>query len=241
MRFFLDTEFYEEPGKLNLISLGLVSETGREYYAEADFNPQACNDWVRENVFPHLRNKPVDIGRHGDTHYRDCRCLVLPKGENKWIRQIGLEIQQFIYEAMTGEKFSHEKFSHDGRPIGLESSVRDYASLCRLPEGMQPKIWTYYGAYDWVAFCHCFGAMVNLPKGYPMYPRDLKAVLDAFGNPEVPSDLGVGKVVHNALDDARWLRAAWDWLHSENGGAKIASAHKRVASPYPELDRMMEA
>jgi len=58
-RFFYDCEFMEEPGYLELISIGVVDESGeREFYAcslEADRN--RANSWVRENVIPKLPDK----------------------------------------------------------------------------------------------------------------------------------------------------------------------------------------
>ncbi len=57
MRYFLDTEFIESGchKPLQLISIGIVAEDGRElYHISADFNPDDANDWVKENVLVHL-------------------------------------------------------------------------------------------------------------------------------------------------------------------------------------------
>jgi 3' exoribonuclease, RNase T-like len=35
MKYWLDTEFIEHPFKIDLISIGLVAEDGREFYAES--------------------------------------------------------------------------------------------------------------------------------------------------------------------------------------------------------------
>lgn len=57
MLIFLDTEFTGlNQAKPDLISIGLVDESGREFYAEL---PEAywtvqCNEWVHFNVLPHL-------------------------------------------------------------------------------------------------------------------------------------------------------------------------------------------
>lgn len=54
-KYFLDTEFNEKPGSLDLISIGIVHQNGSEYYAiSSEFNENDCNDWVKENVLPHL-------------------------------------------------------------------------------------------------------------------------------------------------------------------------------------------
>jgi hypothetical protein len=61
---FLDTEFTGlDQDKPDLISIGLVDELGREFYAELpEFHwTVQCNEWVHFNVLPHLwRGKYVD-------------------------------------------------------------------------------------------------------------------------------------------------------------------------------------
>jgi hypothetical protein len=55
MKYFIDTEFSESKGSIILISIGIVSEDGREYYAvSSEFDPAQCNEWVRKNVIPKL-------------------------------------------------------------------------------------------------------------------------------------------------------------------------------------------
>jgi hypothetical protein len=55
MKYFLDTEFIEYPNSIQLISIGIVCEDGREYYAESnEFDESKANDWVRENVISQL-------------------------------------------------------------------------------------------------------------------------------------------------------------------------------------------
>lgn len=54
--YYLDWEFKDDGNKLWPISLGVVSDDGREYYAEApDAREIAASDpWLRDNVLPHL-------------------------------------------------------------------------------------------------------------------------------------------------------------------------------------------
>lgn len=55
MKYFFDTEFMEDGSIIDLISIGIVSEDGREFYAEsADADFSKANDWVKANVLPHL-------------------------------------------------------------------------------------------------------------------------------------------------------------------------------------------
>ncbi len=54
-RWFYDTEFHEDGKTIDLISIALVSDDGREYYAvSSEFDQDRCSEWVKENVLPHL-------------------------------------------------------------------------------------------------------------------------------------------------------------------------------------------
>jgi len=58
MKFFYDTEFYEDGERIHLISIGIEAEDGRELYLESstfvwdNFVPEG--HWLWENVKPHL-------------------------------------------------------------------------------------------------------------------------------------------------------------------------------------------
>lgn len=55
MRYYLDTEFIEDGMTIELISIGVVADDGREFYAEsADVDLTRASDWVKANVVPHL-------------------------------------------------------------------------------------------------------------------------------------------------------------------------------------------
>lgn len=78
-RWFLDTEFNEDGRTIDLISIALVCEDGRYYYAHSDgYNPSACNDWVKANVLPHVADlAPVSRSMIAS----DVRRLVLHNGQ----------------------------------------------------------------------------------------------------------------------------------------------------------------
>lgn len=49
---------------IELISIGIVSEDGREFYAESsEVNLDHCNDWVKANVLPHLGPNEQRVSR----------------------------------------------------------------------------------------------------------------------------------------------------------------------------------
>ena len=54
-RYFYDTEFIEDGTTIDLVSIGVVDETGREFYAvSTQFDPDKAIPWVRRNVLDKL-------------------------------------------------------------------------------------------------------------------------------------------------------------------------------------------
>lgn len=61
MLLFMDEEFTGLRKDTTLISLGIVSEDGKKFYAEfCDYNRTKCDDWILENVISNLYlSKPM--------------------------------------------------------------------------------------------------------------------------------------------------------------------------------------
>jgi hypothetical protein len=189
MEYFYDTEFIEDGKTIDLISIGIVSSDGREYYAQScEYDPRKANDWVRENVLRHI----VFCPNYSDLtdsqpflHYRNGQCLnadysLLNECPWRTRNRIHHEIVAFLDPDQYGK----------------------------------PELWGYYSAYDHVAFCQLFGTMMDLPKGFPMYTKDLKQWCDELGSPELPKQ---EVTEHNALEDARWNKSVYDFLMVTEG------------------------
>ncbi|GAA4878209.1 polyadenylate-specific 3'-exoribonuclease AS [Saccharopolyspora cebuensis] len=55
MRFFYDCEFIEDGYTIDLVSIGVVDESGREFYAvSTEFDAGKAGQWVRRHVLPQL-------------------------------------------------------------------------------------------------------------------------------------------------------------------------------------------
>ena len=55
MRFFYDCEFIEDGRTIDLVSIGVVGEDGREFYAvSTEFDAERAGPWVKANVLPKL-------------------------------------------------------------------------------------------------------------------------------------------------------------------------------------------
>lgn len=164
MKYFYDTEFHEDGTTIDLISIGIVDEDGREYYAvssEFDYERALEHPWLPDNVLVHL---PFSLDLMGvDTRHPDVKSRA----------QIRHEVEEFLHSA-------------------------------------KPELWAYYSAYDHVAYAQLFGTMVGIPKHLPKRTKDLACLIDtheAWGF--IPGNTGT---VHNALDDARWVKLCYDFL-----------------------------
>lgn len=80
MKYFYDTEFLENGETIELISIGIVAEDGREYYAvNTNMSASAIvnHEWLRENVWPYLplRSYALSHGMHTvlDTGHKDVK------------------------------------------------------------------------------------------------------------------------------------------------------------------------
>jgi hypothetical protein len=183
MRYWFDTEFIEDGKTIDLISIGIVAEDGRELYLQNEECAfQRANQWVKENVLVYLTDFVYPMP------------LYEPEADHVWRSRnaMKLEIQKFI--------------GHDG-----------------------PEFWAYYADYDWVVLCQLFGTMIDLPKGWPMYCRDLKQWCDSMGNPKLPEQ---GKGEHHALADARWNKQAWEFLIDYE--VQHVTYHRPLPSPEVE-------
>jgi 3' exoribonuclease, RNase T-like len=62
MKLFLDTEFTGLQQSTTLISIGITSEDGKEFYAQlTDYDSTQINDWIRSHVLSKLETYLPDI------------------------------------------------------------------------------------------------------------------------------------------------------------------------------------
>lgn len=215
MKYFIDTEFIEgfhKPlfGKkrhfIDLISIGIVCEDGREYYAISnEFDSKDADKWVNENVISKLESKYKNF-------------------ETGRFDFLGGEIIGEV-ELWKSNKQIAEDIIHFVNDFGEES--KSY---------LHPEFYAYYADYDWVLFCSLFGRMIDLPKRFPMYCNDLKQTLDQCAKKYImqvenkvegvtrqETSLNMIKSwekypkqtnEHNALADAKWNYELYKFLHT---------------------------
>lgn len=94
------------------------------------------------------------------------------------------------------------------RVLPLEMLAQQVAEfLAGLPGGV--TMWSYYGAYDHVIVSQLFGTMNELPSYMPMWSHELMQLKEQHPDIEFPPQ---SSVAHNALEDARWNKLAYETL-----------------------------
>lgn len=113
MLIFLDTEFTDLRAP-ELISLGLVAEDGREFYAEfADFRLEACTPFVRREVLP-LLGDPTHR-RSREAIALDLRCWLVPYAKRPTAVAFDDDRDWLLLIRLLRE---HLPITFSGRPIG---------------------------------------------------------------------------------------------------------------------------
>lgn len=201
MRYVIDFEFHEDGRIIDPISLGIAAEDGRTYYAVFNdtFDPDRCNDWVKEHVLPKLPWK--DQWKPKATIAREALTFLMP---HHWLIDTKVEDLRCSQCAETAETMGSPKVAADPPPSGYGTQPqRDFSKVKNCPEALSPEIWGYYADYDWVALCQLYGRMVDLPKGMPYYCLDINQYRRQLGlkRQDLPPDPADE---HHALADAKW-------------------------------------
>jgi hypothetical protein len=262
------TWFGKTKPTIDLISIGIVEEDkdsfskrigktdrtyrGREYYAiSKDFNlKEAWNRFQMKEVYGDMRNRYPD----GVKEYWIRENVLKPifdellekySQEYKKALRIGICIGTIIKEDFSYKllKFLIKKYGKTNKQIAEEIKVFCGPDFIHGINYTEPEFYAYYADYDWVVFCWLFGSMINLPKGFPMYCKDLKQMLDeaaankikpyCFGDSKESKSRMVERSVkgqvesfktfegypkqtnkHNALDDARWNYKLYKFLNN---------------------------
>jgi hypothetical protein len=172
MKYWYDTEFLEDGTTIAPISIGIVAEDGREYYAVFADMPTdriAASPWLMANVVPHI---PAIVRLKGGGLGVDLTAAEL---KPKWV---------------------------------IANEVRDFF----LGNNELVELWGYYSSYDHVLLAQLFGRMIDLPKGLPMWTNDIQQEAFRLGiTDQLPEQT---EAAHNALNDARWTKRAWEFVNT---------------------------
>lgn len=111
----------------------------------------------------------------------------------------------------------------------LVDRVQRFLFSCITPDS-KLELWAYYGAYDHVVHSQLFGAMVDLPPGFPMWTHELMQEIERDPDIILPPQPAPA---HNALADARWNRDVFRILNGETTAVELIRAAQQAAAAIP--------
>ncbi|HTE56970.1 MAG TPA: 3'-5' exoribonuclease [Kofleriaceae bacterium] len=186
-----DFEFLENGRTIEVISIGMVADDGREYYAvnsDAPWDRIKGHQWLMDNVWPHL---PL-------------------RGHKSGLATVGDGIVTKLLEPGVVDTSDSRVKPH----WVIANEVRDFIQAAQEDVDQSTvELWANYGAYDHVALAQLWGPMIRLPKGVPMFTNDIQQEARRLrvGWDELPKQES-GE--HNALADARHNQVVRRWLAS---------------------------
>jgi hypothetical protein len=197
MKLFFDTEFSGLHKDTTLISIGIVSEDGRRFYAEAnDYDESQIDEWIDENVLKNLLfEAPLD---DENEYYVRSRHQAEIRLTNQW----NIEMR--------------------GSTLEIADELAEW-----LSQFDQIEMWSDCLSFDWVLFCDLFGHAFDVPKNVFYIPFDICTLMYAKNiDPDVNrEDFADGYIStegnlinpdfvakHNALWDAYVIKACYEKL-----------------------------
>lgn len=196
-KVFFDTEFTGLHKDTTLISIGLVAEDGRTFYAELnDYDKSQVDDWIQENVINNLIFEEPPAGEQ-DHH-----------SQSRFNRDV--PIPQMHCTELRGTK--------EEVRTALEEWLSQFDKI---------EIWSDCLAYDWMLFNDIFDHAFNIPNNVYYIPFDICTLFQIKGvDPDISREEFAdgyisteGKSIkpdfinkHNALWDAYIIKACYDRL-----------------------------
>lgn len=214
MNLFFDCEFTGLRKSTTLISLGIVAEDGRKFYAEfVDFDVSQCDDWIKKNVIsnlflPELLADSTIIERVDEWKKNGYEIENLPV-----ISAFGLIYSTAITEDNTMKVMGDKKWIAKKLKSWLSEfdSVQFVSDVCH---------------YDFVLLIDLFGTAFDLPKNVSPVCHDINTDISRhYGISEAEAfDKSREEIVlelcgqampgrkHNSLYDAEVIKAIYGEL-----------------------------
>jgi len=187
MKVFFDTEFTGLHQNTTIISIGLIKETGKTFYAElTDYDQKQVDPWIHDNVISRLKY------RNGE---------LLKKAKNKH----ALNFLGYVACAFESDG-DYEVQGH--RPF-VAGQLKAWLSEDKI------EMWSDCLSYDWVLINQLWGHALKIPDNIYYIPFDICTLFKAYGidpdiNREEFSGMTDGTEKHNALWDAKVIKACYD-------------------------------
>lgn len=193
-KLFFDLEFTGLHQKTTIISLGIVSECGKTFYAEfSDYDKNQINEWLQKNVINNLiMSEPLE-------------------GEHEY------------YSAKRVNDGTDVKDLYDSYSVQLRGNIEVIKKELQrwLGQFKEVEFWGDCLSYDWVLFCEIFGGAMKIIENVYYIPFDISTLFKEKGiDPDVNREEFSGMAFisseklkkHNALWDAKVIKKCYEEL-----------------------------
>lgn len=194
-RFFIDSEFMAGRKTIDLISIAVVRDDGEEYYAQSsEFKLKTLSPWVKENVLSELRHCPYMESRY---------------------------IAKMLYQHKQGQCVDQQRGFLHRCPWRSCEQIRNEVKIFIDTDEEDIELWGYYCGFDFVLLSQLFGTFDDWPSKWPFEMLDIyqwKHHLQIEKTPgwelHLQSTESYLSHEHNALNDAKWVKKAWEYLNT---------------------------
>lgn len=215
MNLFFDCEFSGLRKNTTLISIGIVAENGKKFYAEfSDYDREQCDDWITENVIKHLRLSGIPLTSNFKERIQD-------------MQSKGYEVSHMptrpVFHALTEFGVMRETDDSTTEVYGDSEWICTQLSKWLL-QFKKVQFVSDVCHYDMVLLIDIFGSAFDLPGNVSAVCHDINQDIarhygisdsEAFdkSREEIVSEL-CGQQIdgekHNALYDAEVIKAIYE-------------------------------
>lgn len=212
MNIFFDTEFTGLVPHTSLISIGLVSEFGEEFYAEVtDFNRKLVTKWIFDNVIDNLMYTDDD-----PQFLRESSLTRIVKGTSEYVGECLRDWIDKLYFYHSSEIQFISDVSHYDTVLlfGL------FGGAINLPKYISPAV------YD-INQMISERCGISMKEAFDISREEL--ILGSYG--ECPDG-----EKHNSLYDARVIKTIYDGFNSDSNRS-FYMAHAKQIVEWNRIDK----
>lgn len=215
MNLFFDMEFTGLRKDTTPISIGIISENGKKFYAEfSDYDREQCDEWIKENVINHLMLSGLAAGGNSNEQIQN-------------LKSKGYEVSEYptIPTSYSIMEYGTKHEAEDGTTkvygdcgwvsLQLEKWLSQFKEIQFVSDVCH---------YDMVLLIDIFGGAFDLPENVSAVCHDINQdIARYYGVPDreafdknreyIVSELCGGFIAgnkHNALYDAEVIKAIYE-------------------------------
>ena len=215
MNLFFDMEFTGLRKNTTPISIGIVSESGKKFYAEfSDYDREQCDEWIKENVINHLMLSGIAANRDDDKQIQNLKLKGYEVSERPTI-PTSYSLLEYGIKYKTEEEITKVYGDCVWVSLQLKKWLSQFEEIQFVSDVCH---------YDMVLLINIFGGAFDLPENVSAVCHDINQDIarhygisdrEAFdkSREDIVSELCGNFIAgdkHNALYDAEVIKAIYE-------------------------------